>query len=189
MARRKRPDSDLTVASMTLDEVETALDLANIAERLPPQAWKLELIYACIRLHEDAIREKSGKQPGYEPSRPSEIVMEVRRVFDDLLASLEPSARRRNLFLAYWERGIQDDLFDALQARFAEMIAANEEGQSQLSTLLLLFLSDPNYRNGSTLSFYGAPAMLLHVAQRAGIDHERLLADAFRRYREEQQPG
>ena len=77
------------------------------------------------------------------------------------------------------ERGLQDDVFATVERALAARIAADPDGQESLIAILIPFLPDPGYRSNAGLTFYGAAAFCLRLAQGAGFDYETLLRDAF----------
>jgi len=154
--------------------------MSEIADRWLPGSWALELLHLGIRLHEVAIAVRSASQPDYDRRRPLEIVAELRESLNRMLAKIEPSGRNRELVLAYWERGVRDDLRPTLETNLGRHVAGDENGRNILLSVLKLYLPDPNYRTGESMSLYGAPALLLRVAELAGIDPHALFGQGLR---------
>jgi hypothetical protein len=166
------------VPTATSPTPDSPLAVSEIAERLPPGAWFLELAYAGLRFHETAIRERSASNPDFDPNLPRLMVEAARDYVERWLSKVESSPRNRELILAYWERGLQADLHPALEAKLARTITDDENGRKFLLLVLTAYLPDPNYRSAAGVSFFGAPALFLRIAQQAGIDHLKLLEEA-----------
>jgi hypothetical protein len=155
------------------------IDAVDIVGRLPAIDWPLELLYLGIRLHEEAISERQASMAGYDPILPLRIVAEARSLFERLMARAGLAGRNRELVQAYWERGLQSDIFSAVEVSLAGKIAAAVEGRENLLMIVRHYLPDPNYKTESGLAFYGAAAFCLRLARAAGMDHEQLLKEAF----------
>lgn len=149
--------------------------------RLPPNFWPLELLYFCARLHQDAVGERRESQEGYDVQRALQVVNGAFRSLDDLMERFGLQEPDRDLAHAFWERGLQLDLFDAAEAALVEKISSDSNAREVLLGVLKQYLPDPNYSHGGVLSFYGGAALCLRLSQKAGIDHEGLLRDAIER--------
>ncbi len=161
------------------DAATKILAAPEIAGRLPANAWPLELLYLGIRLHENGIAERQTSRDGYDPSHALEIVETARKMLDRLMVKAGLAGPNRELFLAFWERGLQEDVFGAVETGLAEKIKNDESGRETLLAILKHYLPDPGYASTNGLAFYGAAAFFLRLSQTAEIDHEHLLKDAF----------
>ena len=76
--------------------------------------------------------------------------MEVRAMLDRLLARGDLVGLKREMTFAFWERGLQPDVTEAVRKALAAKIRDDVDGENILLGALKLFLPDPGYQSDGT---------------------------------------
>ena len=172
------------ISESIIEPVIAPLSGSKITDHLPPGQWAAELLYHCIRSHEERVKELQSSRSGYDPHKALEIITEVRAMLDRLLARGDIVGLKREMTFAFWERGLQPDVAEAVHNSFAKRIRDDEDGKPTLLIALKLFLPDPGYQFEGGIALYGAAALCMHLAQLAGADSNQVLKDALEQLQE-----
>lgn len=142
---------------------------SKITDLLPPQQWAGELLYHCIRGHEERVQELQASKPGYDPQAARRAIEAARASLDRFLGLVDLVGMKRDLVLSYWDRGLQRDAIKAVRSGFAEKIRADPRNWNGLVGIFLHFVT-AQYDNESGLALFGGASLCMHVAQEAGRD-------------------
>lgn len=100
---------------------------SEITDHLPAEQWVAELLYHCIRSHEERVRELQASTPEYDPKPAYRAIETSGALLDRILGNAGLVGMKRDLTFAYWDRGLQSDAIKAVRSGFAEKVRADGE--------------------------------------------------------------
>ena len=150
---------------------------SKITDLLPEMQWAGELLYHCIRSHEERVRELQASKPGYDPKAAHRAIEAARASLDQFLELVGLVGMKRDLVFSYWDRGLQRDAISAVRSGFAEKIRAAPKNWNGLVGIFQHFVNDPQYQRESGMALYGGASLCMQVAHEAGRDPNDLIRD------------
>ena len=150
---------------------------SKITDLLPEVQWVGELLYHCIRSHEERVQELQAERSGYDPQAAHRAIETARASLDGFLGMVGLVEMKRDLVLSYWDRGLQRDAIRAVHSGFAEKIRADPEKWNGLVGVFQYFVKDPQYQSEGGLTFYGGASLCMQVAHEAGRDPNDLIRE------------
>ena len=159
------------------EPVITPVSGSKITDLLPDMQWVGELLYHCIRSHEERVRELQASKPGYDPQAAHRAIEASRASLDQFLELVGLVGVKRDLVLSYWDRGLQRDVVRAVRFGFAEKIRADPKKWNGLVGVFHHFVNDPEYQSESGVTLYGGASLCMQVAHEAGRDPNDLIRE------------
>lgn len=150
---------------------------SEITDFLPPKQWATELLYHCLRSHEERVKELKESRPGYDPQAAQRAIEASRADVDLFLLNHGLTGLKRELVFSYWDRGLQSDAIDAVRLGFAEKIRTDPDNWNGLMWVLLHFVKDPQYQSEGGLRLYGGASLCMQIAHESGRDPNDLLRE------------
>ena len=155
----------------------TPVSGSKITDFLPEVQWAGELLYHCIRSHEERVQELQASKPGYDPQAAHRAIEASRASLDQFLELVGLVGIKRDLVLSYWDRGLQRDAVTAVRSGFAEKIRADPKNWNGLVGVFQHFMKDPQYQSESGVTLYGGASLCMQVAHEAGRDPNDLIRE------------
>ena len=150
---------------------------SKITDLLPEVQWSGELLYHCIRSHEERVQELQASKPGYDPQAAHRAIEASRASLEHFLELVGLVGIKRDLVLSYWDRGLQKDAIRAVRSGFAEKIRADPKKWNGLVGVFQHFVNDPEYQSESGVTLYGGASLCMQVAHEAGRDPNDLIRE------------
>ena len=150
---------------------------SNITDFLPTVHWIGELLYHCIRDHQERVRELQASTPGYDPQAAHRAIEKSLASLDYFFEAARVRGTQRDIVLNYWDRGLQSDTIRVVRSGFAEKIRHDPENWSGLIGVFKIFVAGSQYGTEDGTSLYGGASLCMHIAQEAGRDPHDLIRE------------